>query len=119
MNNTFGWMQLQSASVKESSDFYRQLFDWKVDHKGMADDDSYTEIDAGEGPCAGISHNTEAPPMWVPFVNVENIEESTAKAEELGADTLTEVAEIGEGMGWYSVIQDPEGAVLGLYQPPS
>ena len=118
MKNTFGWMQLQTASIDDARDFYSQLFEWQVEHKGMADDESYTEIDAGEGPCAGISLNPDAPPMWLPFVNVSDINMYTQKAEELGGNILNPPAEIGDGMGWYSVIQDTTGAVIGLYQPP-
>lgn len=119
MKNTFGWMQLQSSSVEEAHTFYEKLFAWKVEHKGMEDDESYTEIDAGEGPCAGISVAENVPSMWLPFVNVDNVQTYTQRAEELGAHILTEPLEIAEGMGWYSVLQDPTGAIIGLYQPPS
>lgn len=118
MKNTFGWMHLQTSSVAKARDFYDKLFQWKIEHKGMSDDDSYTEIDAGDGPCAGISLTENVHPMWLPFINVSDIHESTKKAEELGATILTEVTEIDEG-AWYSVIQDPTDAIVGLYQPPT
>jgi hypothetical protein len=39
----------------------------------------------------------------------------TEKARSLGAKVMKEVTEI-MGMGWLSFIEDPTGAVLGLWQ---
>lgn len=40
---------------------------------------------------------------------------STKKAQSLGATILKDVTEV-PGMGWFSIVQDPTGATLGLWK---
>jgi len=59
--------------------------------------------------------------MGNPFVHVElmstvdDIKTATAKARTLGAKVMKDVTEV-QDMGWLSVITDPTGAMLGLWQ---
>ncbi len=118
MKNTFGWMQLGCSDPKKGKDFYGKLFDWSLTEKNKEGGHSYIEIDAGEGPCAGMHHAHEKEPVcWTPFVNVDDIHESTAKAEKLGAKIIVPITDLGGEEGFYSVFVDPTGAVLGLYAP--
>ena len=55
---------------------------------------------------------------WLPYVLVDNITASTAKAKSLGAAIVKDVTEV-MGAGSFSIISDPTGAVLGLWQPKS
>ncbi len=117
MKNTFGWMQLGTSDSKKAKDFYGKLFDWSLTEKAMKGKvDAYLEIDAGEGPCAGISQS-ENQPHWTAFVNVSDIHEYTDKAEKLGAKIMVPITDLGGGEGFFSVFMDPTGAVLGLYAP--
>jgi hypothetical protein len=56
------------------------------------------------------------PSQWIPYVYVDDVSASTAKAKSLGATVVADVAEIPD-FGWFSVILDPTGAALGLWQP--
>ena len=56
------------------------------------------------------------PSHWMAYVLVEDVTVSTKKAVSLGAKVVKEVTEV-PGMGWFSVITDPAGAALGLWQP--
>ena len=56
-----------------------------------------------------------APSAWVPYVNVDDVKAATAKAKSLGGTILKDVAEVPNA-GSFSIIQDPTGAVLGLWQ---
>jgi predicted enzyme related to lactoylglutathione lyase len=56
-----------------------------------------------------------APSAWLPYVVVDDIKASTEKAIALGASVLMDVTAI-PGMGHYSIIQDPTGAAIGLWQ---
>jgi predicted enzyme related to lactoylglutathione lyase len=56
------------------------------------------------------------PSHWVPYVVVENADASLAKAASLGARILLPVMAVGE-VGRVAVIQDPQGATLGLHEP--
>jgi uncharacterized protein len=54
--------------------------------------------------------------MWLPYVLVDDIVAATAKAKSLGAAVVQDVKEV-MGAGSLSIITDPTGATLGLWQP--
>lgn len=56
-----------------------------------------------------------APPAWLAYVEVDDIKASTEKAKSLGAQIIRDVTEV-MGMGWLSILIDPTGAALGLWQ---
>jgi predicted enzyme related to lactoylglutathione lyase len=111
MKNTFGWMQLATSDPEKAKTFYEKLFNWTITSR-----ETYTEIDDGNGPCGGISKG-ESPneSHWISFMNVNDIHESTEKAEKLGAQVVVPITDLGEDEGFFSVFVDPTGAVLGLY----
>ncbi len=123
MKNTFGWMQLTTTDPEKAKGFYGKLFKWTLttrpmEHGGQtqAGQKTFIEIDAGEGPCAGIAQGDRPNEShWIPFVNVDDIHESTEKAEQLGAQIVVPITDLGGDEGFFSVFVDPTGAVLGLY----
>lgn len=119
MKHNFFWMQLQTHDMKKAKDFYAKLFRWDFREEKNAEQE-YTEINAGDGPCAGIGQQDEkGPSMWIPFVNVEDIHTHTKKAKELGGEVVVNAHPLKGGEeGYYSVILDPTQAVIGLYEPP-
>lgn len=56
-----------------------------------------------------------APSAWLSYVEVDDVKASTAKAKELGAQIIVDVTEV-MGKGWFSILVDPTGAALGLWQ---
>ena len=117
MPNPFVHVELNTAAPAEAKSFYGALFGWK-----LADVESpegtYTMIDVGDGTGGGILKQViPGPPIgWLPYVLVDEIKAATAQAKALGATIVKDVDEV-PGMGWLSIIQDPTGAVLGLWQP--
>jgi len=55
---------------------------------------------------------------WLPYVLVDDITAATTKAKSLGASIIRDVMEV-PGKGSLSIIQDPTGATLGMWQPKS
>ena len=49
---------------------------------------------------------------------MDNVDDATKKVESLGGVVVRGKTEVPE-MGWFSVIQDPTGAVFGLWQDKS
>ena len=49
-------------------------------------------------------------------MNVDDLKAATAKAKSLGATVIKDQAEVN-GRGSFSIITDPTGAMLGLWQP--
>jgi predicted enzyme related to lactoylglutathione lyase len=114
MPNPFVHIELMSTDVGKAKAFYGKLFDWKLEDMPMADM-TYTMIRVGEGTGGGMMKNPmpNAPSMWVPYVDVDNLAAATAKAKSLGATVLKENVDVGQGT--FSIISDPTGALLGLW----
>jgi predicted enzyme related to lactoylglutathione lyase len=119
MANPFVHIELHTPDLARSKDFYSRLFDWTLeDIPAPGGDRPYTMIKVGEGTGGGMFPDLDpnALPHWLAYVGVDDIEASTRKAGELGASVLQEVMQIAD-YGWLSVIRDPTGAVIALWQP--
>jgi predicted enzyme related to lactoylglutathione lyase len=116
MANPFVHVELSTTDIGKAKPFYRQLFDWKLEDMPMPEG-SYTMIDVGEGTGGGMMQHPMpgAPSMWMAYVLVDDIRASTAKAKSLGAQIMRDVTEV-PNMGWFSILVDPTGAHLGLWQ---
>lgn len=121
----FSWNELITSNPKASADFYARLFGWQpapfVPKGAPADGPPYTlfKTDANDMGTGGMMQAPApgVPTHWLPYVVVENADQSLAKAVELGAKVLAPVMSIGE-VGRIAVIQDPQGASIGLHEPP-
>jgi predicted enzyme related to lactoylglutathione lyase len=114
MGNPFVHVELATTDVAKAKAFYGSLFDWKLeDLPGM----DYTMIKVGEGTKGGIMKTREpdSPSYWLAYVLVDDAVASTELARSLGGTICKEVTEI-PGIGWFSVITDPTGATLALWQ---
>ncbi len=60
--------------------------------------------------------NEGPPPAWTTYVSVEDVDQSAARAKELGAQVLAEPMDVMTA-GRMAVLMDPEGAVFALWQP--
>ncbi|WP_406631745.1 VOC family protein [Amycolatopsis sp. WGS_07] len=119
MPHPFGYMQLATTDIEKSRQFYGELFDWQLTPTGD-DDHPYVEIQSGEGPPIGgiMPSAPQAPPMWVPYVQVAGVEPFVAQARKLGGAVLREPAELPDH-SWYAVLADPTGAPFALHGPRS
>lgn len=77
-------------------------------------------IKVGEGTGGGMLKNPMpgAPSSWMAYVLVEDVRASTTKAKTLGAKVMKDVTEVPD-RGWFSIITDPTGAMLGLWEAKS
>jgi predicted enzyme related to lactoylglutathione lyase len=119
MPNTFVHTELNTTDPKKAKDFFGKLFDWKLEDMDMGPGGTYTLIKAGEGMGGGggiMQHPMPgAPSVWIPYVLVANLAASTSKAKSLGAQIIKENVPV-PNMGKFSIIADPTGAVLGLWE---
>jgi predicted enzyme related to lactoylglutathione lyase len=116
MANPFVHCELATHDVAKAKSFYGKLFDWKLEDMPMPEG-TYTMVNVGEGVGGGIMKHPmpDAPAMWMPYVLVDDVVAATKKARELGATVMRDKTEVS-GMGWFSIIVDPTGAHLGLWQ---
>lgn len=119
MPNPFIHAELATTSVPKAKAFYSKMFKWKLrDIPNAAAGGTYTMIDVGDGTGGGIMQQLcpGAPSAWMPYVLVKDIDAATKKAKKLRAKIMKDVTEV-EDLGWLSIIIDPTGAVLGLWEP--
>ena len=118
MSNAFVHVELHTTDLPRAQDFYSRLFDWKLQDMPMPGGGTYTMIDVGNGTGGGMMVNQApgTPPHWLAYVGVEDVRAATKKAKDLGAKVAVDVMEVGE-YGTMSVIVDPTGATLAMWQP--
>jgi predicted enzyme related to lactoylglutathione lyase len=117
MANPFVHVELSTTDPEKAKAFYGQLFTWKMEDMPMGPGMTYTLIQPGEGTGGGLTKQMMpgAPSAWLAYVVVDDVSAATAKAKSLGATVLRDRTEVPE-MGWFSIIADPTGATLGLWQ---
>jgi len=117
MANPFVHVELHTGDLARAKEFYSRLFDWKLQDMPMPGGGSYTIIDVGGGTGGGMMTDPTpgVPPHWMAYVGVDDIRAATGKARDLGAKVLMDVTEVGE-YGTMSVISDPTGAALAMWQ---
>jgi predicted enzyme related to lactoylglutathione lyase len=116
MGNPFVHVELMTNDSGKAKTFYGELFDWQLDDMPMGDM-TYTMIKVGDGTGGGMMKNPipNAPSDWMPYVGVDDVRAATAKAKSLGGTVMKDVTEI-TGAGTFSIITDPTGAMLGLWE---
>jgi predicted enzyme related to lactoylglutathione lyase len=117
MGNDFSHCELSTGDVAAAKKFYKSLFAWKLNQLG-AEMGNYVLIDTGSkvsgGGMAG-KMMPEQPTAWMPYVTVESVKKSIAKAEKLGAKIVLAYQPI-PGNGAIGVFIDPTGAGLGVWE---
>ncbi len=114
---TFCWNELMTSSVDGARDFYAKLFGWTYDEMVMGPMGKYTLFMQGDQPAGGCMALPQegVPRHWMSYVSVDDVDASTKKAQELGAQVFVQPTDI-PNIGRFSVIADPSGATLGLYK---
>jgi predicted enzyme related to lactoylglutathione lyase len=120
MANPFCHLELSSTDAAKAKTFYSSFFDWKLNDMDMGGGMTYTTFkpaDSNDSPGGGMMQHPVpgAPSSWLPYVLVDDINAANAKAKSLGAKIMKDTQEV-PNMGWFSIIIDPTGAALGLWQ---
>jgi predicted enzyme related to lactoylglutathione lyase len=107
-------LELHTADQVQASAFYTCLFRWQTEvvHASCG---SYLTVDTGSGLGAGIVECKTRRPLWLPYVEVDRVDDSTERARRLGATVLLEPRE--GPSGWRSVVSSPEGGEVALWEP--
>jgi uncharacterized protein len=138
------WVDLMSPDVDVARDFYTRLFGW-TSTEGGAEYGSYVTFRVDDEPVAGLAGSMpgsetpgaqapgtqasgtqapgaqaagarRAPSAWMTYLSVADADAATEAAHGAGAEVIAPPLTVGE-QGRMSVIADPSGAVLGLWQP--
>jgi uncharacterized protein len=107
-------LELHTGNLPRACAFYTRLFGWSAEtvHAGTG---SYLSLDWGAGIEGGVVEREVEHPLWLPYVQVGDIDEATERAEDLGASVRLEPRE--GPAGWRSILTVPAGAEVALWQP--
>jgi predicted enzyme related to lactoylglutathione lyase len=108
------WNELNSPDLDGSSAFYSGLFGWSVaPFEGSPE--PYLSIKNGDANAGGIRPLSApgAPPHWLVYFGVEEIDAALAKVGELGGTRIAGPIDIQ--VAKIAVVADPQGAVFALY----
>ena len=99
----------------KTQQFYKQLFDWKIEQFGPA-----AMIDTNAGGQGIMGHITalgHEPHKYVTFyVQVEDVQAYLDKVAKLGGKMVIPPTEV-PGMGHFAWFTDLDGNVIGLWKP--
>jgi len=118
-NGEFCWNELMTGNTKEARQFYSNLLGWESRDIDMGDA-VYTIFKSGDKDICGMleipaDQSADIPPHWMSYIWVDSVKTATSKAAELGANILVDQKEV-PGMGKFTVLQDPTGAHVSLWE---
>jgi uncharacterized protein len=114
---TPSWVDHASKDLETSKSFYGALFGWDPDDQGE-EMGHYTLLRKNGKSVAGNMPvmNEGQPSAWVTYVSVENADTTVDLAKKAGAIVFAEPMDVSD-IGRMAIFADPEGAVIGVWQP--
>jgi predicted enzyme related to lactoylglutathione lyase len=116
MANPFVHLELATSDMSKAKEFYGKLFNWTFTDNNMGENMIYSTFKPDDGPGGGLYSMPGVPPAWLAYVGVDDINTATAKATSLGATIIRGPLEV-PGIGWMTILSDPTGATIALWQP--
>lgn len=119
----FVWHEHLTKDTKAAIDFYTDVVGWKTQPFAEAGGE-YVMWVGSQGPLGGVMRlpdeaaKTGAPPSWMGHVQVDDVDATAALAKKLGGKVYKEPTDIPT-VGRFSVIADPQGAVVSAFKPMS
>jgi uncharacterized protein len=107
-------LELQTCNLPRACGFYTRLFGWRAERIDVGSA-SYLALELGDGIEGGVVERDTERSLWLPYVEVADVDATTERACELGAAVLLEPRE--GPAGWRSVVAAPAGAEIALWQP--
>ena len=120
MGNPVVHWELMSKEPERVSQFYANLFGWKIDHRPGLD---YRTVDTGaQGGMAGINGGIVKPDKPGPwpgnmlfYILVDDLAAYRTKVVAAGGKICVEEHKV-PGMGKFALFTDPEGRMMGLWK---
>jgi predicted enzyme related to lactoylglutathione lyase len=115
------WNELFTTDPVKAGRFYAETIGWVLEPVDMGPMGLYTLFKrAGQQENKGGMmpigpHQEGIPSHWLAYFAVASVDEATVQAKSLGARVQVEPTDI-PNIGRFSVVADPQGAVLALYE---
>jgi predicted enzyme related to lactoylglutathione lyase len=106
-------LELHTSDMRGAVEFYTRLFGWRPEriHAGTG---SYLALGMGNGVGGGVVECEAEHPLWLPYVDVPDVNRMTDEARELGGEVLLTPREGPQG--WRSVVSAPDGGEVAFWQ---
>lgn len=120
---TFCWVELGTTHPDEAKSFYSNLFGWGTHDTPLPEgmDGAYTMLQINGKDVAAL-HKLQPgdvldgmPPRWFIYVASDDVDAASKAASELGGTVVAGPSDL-EPAGRMAIVQDPTGAMLGLWQ---
>lgn len=119
--NSFVWYELMTTDLDAAAAFYRAVVGWSAEDAGQPDM-RYTIMSAGDSMVAGMMtippevSQAGGPPAWLGYIGTPDVDAATANVKRAGGAVHRPPDDI-PGIGRFSVVADPQGAVFMLFTP--
>lgn len=119
-HGAFSWAELLTTDREGAAEFYSALLGWGREDRPIGDSDVYTMLTLDGKYVAGLY---QMPPeqmpggaAWATYISVESADAAAAQAQASGGSVVAGPFDVQDN-GRMVTIQDPTGAMLGLWQP--
>jgi predicted enzyme related to lactoylglutathione lyase len=118
----FSWYELMTTDPKAAQAFYTKLLAWGLqdfDAGNAGTGEPYVMWTRDNQPLGGVMRLPEearkmgAPPHWLAYVDVSNVDATVGQAQKLGAKVYVSPTDIPGGSR-FAVLADPQGAMFGV-----
>ena|SRR5256885_14096524 len=109
-------LELHTGDVDAASAFFAELCGWQLEHVRTSSG-AYLALQLARGLSGGIVECPTERPIWLPYIEVADIAETTDRACLCGATVMLRPRE--GSAGWRSVVATPTGAEIAFWQSKS
>jgi predicted enzyme related to lactoylglutathione lyase len=115
---TFFWNELHTTDPEAALAFYEKVVGFSHQSMDMGPGGTYHVIGKGGVDRGGVTEHLPAgtTPHWLPYVRVEDVDGTLARAKRQGAELHVGAEDI-PGVGRFGVLIDPVGAALAVMKP--
>jgi predicted enzyme related to lactoylglutathione lyase len=106
-------LELHTGNLARACDFYTRVCGWRAERVD-AGPHPYDALDWGEELAGGVVECGTERALWLPYVEVPELEAATERATRAGASVMFGPRE--GPAGWRSVVSVPDGAEVALWQ---
>ena len=121
MATSFFWYELMTSDLAGAEKFYPAVVGWTTE-EFPNQDMRYVVVNANGNGVGGMmtippeAAQMGAPPAWLGYIKASDIDAQTDAVKQAGGQVYREPGPI-PGVGRFSVVADPQGAVYMLLQP--
>jgi predicted enzyme related to lactoylglutathione lyase len=118
----FVWYELMASDTEAAKSFYTKVVGWAT-QDGPVPGMDYTVFTDGQTPVGGLmpqpedARKTGAPPSWIGYVGVADIDATAERIKQLGGIVHLPPRDI-PNVGRFSVVADSQKAIFALFNSP-